>query len=212
MFHHVVAETRREGLTENPDEFLTEQASIELRFGHPETARATLNEVGTEAKNSFWLALDRAELGDLTAAEAFLKQHTGGTQHGTLVTFLQVPQLRAAIALDHNKPADAIAALEPATPYQMASYDILTLRGEAYLRAGQAARAAATYQELLDHPGISFGPGYPLARLGLARAEAAMGNVDASRSEYRHLLDDWKDADPDLPVLLKAKAELARLR
>jgi DNA-binding winged helix-turn-helix (wHTH) protein/predicted Zn-dependent protease len=211
FFHRVVDETRRQGLTENPDEFLTEQASIELRFGYPEAARSTLEKVDEEGKRSFWFALDHAELGDTKPAEAFLKQHAGASQHGTIMTFLQLPQLRAIIALDHHRPADAVAALEPATPYQMAGYDILTMRGEAYRMAGQPTRAAAEYQKLLENRGISFGPGYPLARLGLARAYAAMGNKDASRGEYQHLLADWKAADPDLPVLLKVKAELAQL-
>jgi tetratricopeptide (TPR) repeat protein len=85
----------------------------------------------------------------------------------------------------------------------MAGYDIFTMRGEAYLKAKQPARAEAEYRQLLDHQGISFGPGSSLARLGLARAYAAMGNADASRGEYQHLLDDWKD--------MKAKAEIADL-
>jgi hypothetical protein len=55
------------------------------------------------------------------------------------------------------------------------------------------------------------GPDYPMALLGLARAEAAAGDVAASRAAYESFLTEWKDADPDLPVLKAAKAESAKL-
>jgi hypothetical protein len=50
-----------------------------------------------------------------------------------------------------------------------------------------------------------------MALLGLARAEAAAGDVAASRAAYQSFLTEWKDADPDLPVLKAAKAESAKL-
>jgi hypothetical protein len=48
---------------------------------------------------------------------------------------------------------------------------------------------------------------YPLASLGRARAAARSGDVDASRSTYRALLDVWKDADSDLPIVAAARRE-----
>jgi hypothetical protein len=50
-----------------------------------------------------------------------------------------------------------------------------------------------------------------LQRLALARALAASGRREDSRRVYQDLLAVWKDADPELPLLLQAKAEYAKL-
>ena len=47
--------------------------------------------------------------------------------------------------------------------------------------------------------------------LGLARAEARLNDVAGSRKAYEQVLAEWKDADADLPPLIAAKAEYARL-
>jgi eukaryotic-like serine/threonine-protein kinase len=56
-----------------------------------------------------------------------------------------------------------------------------------------------------------------LARLGLARAyalDAAKDPAarDKARATYKDFLTLWKDADPDVPVLIQAKAEYAKLQ
>ena len=50
-----------------------------------------------------------------------------------------------------------------------------------------------------------------LARLGLARAAALTGDIARSRGAYQDFLALWKDADPDVPVLIEARAEYAKL-
>jgi hypothetical protein len=154
----------------------------------------------------------RAMMGDEAPAEAFLRAHQEEAGTGTILTYLKLPQLRAQLALLHGKPEAAVAALESAKPYEMASYDIPSLRAEAYLRAHQPGLAVVEYRKVLDNPGISFGPLYPMAHLGLARAYAALGRVSDSRTEYQSFLAAWKDADPGLPLLRTAQAELARLQ
>ena len=51
-----------------------------------------------------------------------------------------------------------------------------------------------------------------LARLGLARAYAVQGDTAKAKSDYPDFLTLWKDADPDIPILKKAKAEYAKLQ
>jgi hypothetical protein len=51
-----------------------------------------------------------------------------------------------------------------------------------------------------------------LARLGLARAYAIQGNTVKARVAYQDFLTLWKDSDPDIPILIQAKAEYARLQ
>jgi hypothetical protein len=52
----------------------------------------------------------------------------------------------------------------------------------------------------------------PMCRAGLARTLAAVGKIDEAREEYKKLLDEWKDADPDLEKLKELQAEYARLQ
>jgi hypothetical protein len=49
---------------------------------------------------------------------------------------------------------------------------------------------------------------YPLAHLGRARAAARLGHAEESREAFQTVLALWKDADPDLPVLVAGKREL----
>ena len=53
---------------------------------------------------------------------------------------------------------------------------------------------------------------FPLAELGLARAAALAGDIPASRKAYEDLFAAWKDADPDLAILRKARDEYSRLK
>jgi hypothetical protein len=61
-----------------------------------------------------------------------------------------------------------------------------------------------------------------LARLGVARANALQAktsqseDADAARvralAAYKDFLTLWKDADPDVPIFMAAKAEYAKLK
>jgi hypothetical protein len=51
-----------------------------------------------------------------------------------------------------------------------------------------------------------------LARLGLARAYALQSNTAKARAAYQDFLTLWKDADPDIPILIAAKSEYAKLQ
>jgi eukaryotic-like serine/threonine-protein kinase len=72
--------------------------------------------------------------------------------------------------------------------------------------------AVAEFQKILDHPQIvGIDPIYPLAHLGLARARALSGDVPGARTAYQDIFTAWTDADADLPVLIQAKVEFAKL-
>ena len=51
-----------------------------------------------------------------------------------------------------------------------------------------------------------------LSRLGLGRAYALQGDSAKSRAAYQDFFTLWKDADPDIPILIAAKAEYAKLQ
>jgi eukaryotic-like serine/threonine-protein kinase len=51
-----------------------------------------------------------------------------------------------------------------------------------------------------------------LAHLGLARAYAIQGDTAKARSAYQDFLTLWRDADADIPILVAAKSEYAKLK
>ena len=211
LFHQAVEQANGDHLDENALGMTSDQAAIEVWFGLPAVAKATLKQNAKSAEDQADVVMLQAELGDISPAEAFIAAHGSASQPATLITYLKVPELRARLAMLRGKPLDAISALEPTRPYEMASYDVWSERGEAYLQAKQPELAAVQYKTLLDNQGVGFGPQYPLAHLGLARAYAMSGNTAASRTQYETFLTDWKDADADLPVVNQAKAEFAKL-
>ncbi len=73
--------------------------------------------------------------------------------------------------------------------------------------------AAAEFQKFIDHRGLVMNfPWGALARLGLARAYAMQGDTAKAKAAYQDFLTLWKDADPDIPILIAAKAEYAKLK
>ena len=86
------------------------------------------------------------------------------------------------------------------------------VRGEAFLAAQHANEATAEFQRVLDHPGIVLNaPIGALAHLQLGRAYAMQGDTAKAKVAYQDFLALWKDADPDIPILIAAKAEYAKL-
>jgi len=76
----------------------------------------------------------------------------------------------------------------------------------------QGSEAGGEIQKLLDHRGLMRAcPLGPLAHLGLARAYVLQGETAKARAAYMGFLSLWKDADPDIPILIAAKAESAKL-
>ena len=138
----------------------------------------------------------------------------------TLVQRYWLPTIRAAVALQRKDPNRAIELLKVASTVELGEITQFTislcpvyLRGEAYLMLHDGNRAAAEFQKFIDHRGVVMNfPCGALARLGLARAYAMQGDTAKARSAYQDFLTLWKDADPDIPILMQAKAEYAKLQ
>ena len=87
------------------------------------------------------------------------------------------------------------------------------VRGEAYLAAHKGNEASAEFQKIIDHPGIVLNsPIGALAHLQIARAYAMQGDTAKAKAAYQDFLTLWKDADPDIPIFIPAKAEYAKLQ
>jgi hypothetical protein len=48
--------------------------------------------------------------------------------------------------------------------------------------------------------------------VGLARAAVLAGDTAKARKAYQDFLALWKDADPDVPVLIEARKEYDKLK
>jgi tetratricopeptide (TPR) repeat protein len=159
-----------------------------------------------------------AQTGDGARSQKMAEELVRQGPTNTLLNKVWVPVSQAYTDLQHNQPAQAVARLEVAAPYELGSgegaagYAINYLRGEAYLRLKDGAKASAEYQKILDHRGIDpTNVTYNLSHLGLGRALALQGNTAAAKSAYQDFFGAWKDGDPDLLVLKQAKAEYAKL-
>jgi predicted Zn-dependent protease len=183
-----------------------------------------------EANAAIKLAVDRdvegmaglalARAGDLGAAENVATNLDKSFPLDTLVQRYWLASTRAALALERKDPKHAVellkdaSAIELGTPTETSTILCpVYVRGEAYLAMHDGNRAVGEFQKFIDHPGlVSTFPWGALARLGLARAYVLQGDTPHAHAEYRDFLALWKDADPDVPVLMQAKAEYSRLQ
>jgi hypothetical protein len=82
----------------------------------------------------------------------------------------------------------------------------------ACLASGRWADAARGYEFVEQHPSrLGYSSANALSMLGQGRALAGLGQREKARAAYERFFAFWKDADPDVPVLIEAKAEYARL-
>jgi eukaryotic-like serine/threonine-protein kinase len=87
------------------------------------------------------------------------------------------------------------------------------VRGEAFAAARRYPEAVAEFQKLLDHRGIvGADPVGALALWQLGRAFVLSGDTIKAKAAYQDFLTLWKDADSDIPILVQAKTEYARLQ
>jgi Flp pilus assembly protein TadD len=84
--------------------------------------------------------------------------------------------------------------------------------GQALLKQGKPAEAATEFQKILSNRFLNWGPFYPLAQVGLARSEAKLGHPAQAKKAYEDFFALWKDAEPDLPILIEARKEYAALK
>jgi serine/threonine protein kinase/tetratricopeptide (TPR) repeat protein len=176
-------------------------------------------------------ALAYAMAGDTARAESMAQDLNKRFPVDTQMQSLWLPAIRAQVALNRKNPGAAIESLQVAVPIELGGIAFVNnisclyptyIRGEAYLAARQGKPAAAEFQKILGHGGIVWNCWTgALAHLGLARAYAldsksSQGaDADAARtralSAYKDFFTLWKDADPDIPILKRAKAEYAKL-
>jgi tetratricopeptide (TPR) repeat protein len=160
-----------------------------------------------------WGAEVLARCGNTARAQTLARDLAKRFPRHTIIGRYWLPRIEAQIALAAKKPAEAIERLREAEPLEARSCNYSYERGEAYLAAGQGSAAAAAFEQILDHPGLVRNclPG-ALAHLQIGRAYVMQGDTAKAKAAYQDFLMLWKNADPDTPVFIAAKAEYARLK
>jgi serine/threonine protein kinase len=192
--------------------------------GFSESARHTAAETmrltdERYARSSAAVAL--AQVGDAAQAEKLINDLDKAYPADTIIKYGFSPAIKALVMLHRNQTEQAIAELEPMHKYDFAfslggsnpAFLLLHVRGLAYLQAKDGVKAAGEFQKILDHNGLNpISVFLPLAQLGVARAYVLQGDTTKGKTAYQDFFAVWKDADPDIPILIAAKSEYAKLK
>jgi eukaryotic-like serine/threonine-protein kinase len=192
------------GLAHDAADAMAARALIIARAGRAEEARAAIEEV--LAKKSDASASVRGSaftlyilLGDIEKAEALRREISYGW-----------PALQRSIDAARRYHAGDVAGAVEALKGPFPLFD-----GYTFMLTMHYMLAAGQYRELADFAGKARimwpGLGLDIRDYYLGRAEEGLGNRAAAKAHYQSLLVRWRDADPDLPELVDAKARLSRL-
>jgi serine/threonine protein kinase/tetratricopeptide (TPR) repeat protein len=216
----------RDDEKETAAQWKMDEALREVEFGNRPIAKqetAVARALTSSHDTEILAAIALARAGNAQEAEKLAKDLEKQYPLDTLVNDYWLPVIRASAEIARNNPAKAIELLLPSASYELASPVAWSglggpmypayLRGEAYLQLRQGSDAAAEYQKILDHPGFMMAcPLGALAQLGMARSFLMAGDPAKARPCYQKFLTLWKDADPDVPILIAAKDEYAKLK
>ena len=223
---HAVDLARQAGTPERAASYEAAAAIREAFFGNRDEARQHAHAALALSKGrneQFGAGLALSLAGDSARAKALADDLERRFPDDTNVKITYVPVLRAAGSLNRGDAAKAIEELQACVPYELGVpatwagffgnlYPIY-FRAEAYLAAKRDSEAAAEFQRILDHPGIVFAdPVGVMARLGLARARAARADKSQAGRAWNDFLTFWKNADSDIPIYRKTRAEYLSLQ
>ena len=164
--------------------------------------------------------------GDSSRSQLLTEDLSRRFPEDTVVQFTYLPTLRALLALSGSQPAQALEVLQTALPYEggtqtgggseflLGAGNLYSayVRGVAYLAAHRSREAAAEFEKILTHRGIvASDPTGALAHLQLGRAYVLSEDRKRASSAYQDFFRLWRDADPDIPILMQAKVEYAKL-
>jgi tetratricopeptide (TPR) repeat protein len=210
LYQRAAETALRRGFRDIASEFDEADARADALSGNCQTARR----LGRPA-----LAL--AMCGDAAQAEKLAAETSKIFPDGTIWNSVQLPEIRAAIALHRDQPAESVDLLASVSPYERSYLEAVYLRGLAYLRLRKSAQAVAEFEKIVDHKGANWGatwvhPYWGTVLLAFVSGDGAQlrvrGRNGQSEKGVSGLFELWKDADPDIPILQQAKAEYAVLR
>ena len=210
------------GAKEIAGQVLSLEAYDDALMGYESEARqkgAQALGISNDPDSRWAAALAFAAAGDVAKSESLLESAMRDAPDNHFIQTMIAPELHATHQLARNQASDAISTLEGIRGYEFGSGPRAVggtaafIRGSAYLKLHDGAKAATEFQRILDQRGaVSWGIEYPMAQLNLGRAYAVQGDAAKARTAYQDFFALWKDADPDVPLLKTAKAEYEKLK
>jgi tetratricopeptide (TPR) repeat protein len=192
-------------------------AVAEALAGLDETARARVEAAEVAGVVDVSSADDRlavaAILGDADMARELmpllLEEHKKAPP--TAQSALRWRGMQALAAMAEKKPADAAALLEPVR-FEPGQEDVVNIWSFAKMQAGDLPAAVKGFTFLTSpHARTTVQSSTGFYGVMLARAQATLGQTAEARKSYERVFELWKDADPDLPLLVQARQEYAKL-
>jgi len=198
---------------------MTELAINEAIVGLTDAAKARLDKAEEDG------ILDDVNIVDRMVAAALMQD--ADAAHELLSTPAEAPPKNAKSApapptegaravpalakMAEGKPAEAASLLEPVS-FQSSSTDTVSIWAIAKMQAGDyaAAEKGLTFMTSKD-ASRSLSATTPFAHAALARVQVKLGRKEQARKNYQKVLELFKDADPDLPLLVEVKDEVAKL-
>jgi eukaryotic-like serine/threonine-protein kinase len=233
LFAHAAALAEARGLRAEKARILATEANMNAGFGMTQLAekQASLvlarlekeNIAAEELQPSLIQQLDSPSLawtlalcGETRRAQSLAEDYARKMPLNTMHNSVWLPLVRATIESKRNPPVgpDRVVQLLQATQrYESAlSFRPAWVRGQAYLQAKNGTLATAEFQRIIDHRGWDvLSQLWPLAHLGLARAQVLQGDLAKGRTTYESFFQLWTNADAELPILIEAKREYRRL-
>jgi tetratricopeptide (TPR) repeat protein len=121
--------------------------------------------------------------------------------------------VKGEIALAGRKGSEAIESFELANKTDPGLYGLESL-AFGYRTLGKPRESALKYEEIL--PKFSLGgegqESWILGHYELGKIYGELGDKQKAKEYYEKFLNIWKDADPDIPILIAAKSEYSKLQ
>jgi tetratricopeptide (TPR) repeat protein len=216
------APANRLGMKQWPSFISAGEAVPEGAMGDCNTARsraAASLALVPDGDNRLQVAVALAQCGESAQAEKLIAALGREYPLDTLIQSTWTPVVKAFGNIQRGEGAQAVANLEAGRPYELGAgplyprYWVIYVRGLAYLRMKDGAKAAGEFQKMLDHRALApLSELLPLSQLQLGRAYVVSGDTAKARTAYQDFFAVWKDADSDIPVLQAARAEYGGLR
>jgi tetratricopeptide (TPR) repeat protein len=170
---------------------------------------------------SLYLAKTYARIGKTGEASKLLNDMTSQAQNPTAISGINTSNrtdqaaiyiVKGEIALAARKASEAMESFELADKTGPSAYGLESL-AFGYRTLGKPRESALKYQDII----ATFSLGkedqeyWTLAHYELAKIYRELGDTQKAKEYYQEFLNIWKDADPDIPILLAAKVEYAKL-
>jgi DNA-binding winged helix-turn-helix (wHTH) protein/tetratricopeptide (TPR) repeat protein len=177
-------------------------------------ALSNLNDIQTKVVFGSMLGAAYARAGLADQAQKIAAIITPLADQKNLEQMAYLHLLQGEIALANGEHDQAVDLLKQSDKEKSTGLTTEAL-AHGYQESGATDEAIVTYQKMLGsiEPALGWEPQqrWLEARYTLAMDYASRGERDSARQTLQTLLNLWKNADPNLPLLKKVKDEYARL-